>query len=81
MGFFYFEDVENYDICKTNTIFLTLISSKLIAMEELVEISNSENFASQGFTYLKKLIFEADRSKLQLQITLIDETEKKMTGS
>ncbi|KQM54303.1 hypothetical protein [Chryseobacterium sp. Leaf201] len=45
-------------------------------MEELVEISNSENFASQGFTYLKKLIFEADRSKLQLQITLIDETEK-----
>lgn len=45
-------------------------------MEELIEVSNSENFASQGFTYLKKLVFEADRSKLQLQITLIDEAEK-----
>ncbi len=45
-------------------------------MEELVEVSNSENFASQGFTYLKKLVFEADRARLQLHITLIDETEK-----
>jgi hypothetical protein len=72
----YFKDVKQYDICRTNPIFLTLISSKLIAMEELIEVSNSEHFASQGFTYLKKLVFEADRSKLQLQITLIDEAEK-----
>lgn len=45
-------------------------------MEELVEVSNSDNFSSQGFTYLKKLVFEADLARLQLHITLIDEAEK-----
>lgn len=47
-------------------------------MEELINLTNSENFSSQGFIYLKKLIFETENSQLQLQITLIDEAEKEV---
>lgn len=45
-------------------------------MEKLIALTNSENFSSHGFTYLKKLIFETENSQLQLQVTLIDEAEK-----
>lgn len=47
-------------------------------MEELITLTNSENFSSLGFTYLKRLIFETENSQLQLQISLIDETEKEV---
>ncbi|MBM7420216.1 MULTISPECIES: hypothetical protein [Chryseobacterium] len=47
-------------------------------MEELITLTNSENFSSLGFTYLKKLTFETENSQLQLQISLIDEAEKEV---
>lgn len=47
-------------------------------MEKLIALTNSENFSSHGFIYLKKLIFETESSQLQLQITLIDEAEKEV---
>lgn len=47
-------------------------------MEELITLTNSENFSSLGFIYLKKLSFETGHSKLQLQISLIDEAEKEV---
>ncbi|UOE39393.1 hypothetical protein [Chryseobacterium oryzae] len=45
-------------------------------MKELIELTNSENFSTQGFTYLKQLNFDAENSKVELRITLIDESEK-----
>lgn len=45
-------------------------------MKELIELTNSENFSSQGFTYLKQLNFDAEKSRIELRITLIDESEK-----
>ncbi len=45
-------------------------------MKELIELTNSENFSTHGFTYLKQLTFDAEKSKIELKITLIDESEK-----
>lgn len=45
-------------------------------MKELIKLTNSENFSSQGFTYLKQLNFDAEKSMIELRITLIDESEK-----
>jgi len=47
-------------------------------MEELITLTNSENFSSRGFTYLKKLIFETENSQLHVQIRLIDKAEKEV---
>lgn len=45
-------------------------------MKELIEFTNSEIFSSQGFTYLKQFNFDAEKSIIELRITLIDESEK-----
>ncbi|KFF01337.1 hypothetical protein IX39_12220 [Chryseobacterium formosense] len=45
-------------------------------MKELIELTNTENFLSQGFIYLKQLNFDAEKSIIELRITLIDESEK-----
>ncbi len=53
-----------------------LINNQII--KELITLTNSENFSSLGFTYLKKLICETENSHLQLQISLVDEAEKEV---
>lgn len=45
-------------------------------MIELIELTNSENFSSQGFIYLNQLNFDAEKSKIELRINVIDESEK-----